>query len=488
MANYGITDQGFTLKRLQDILTEQRQKAVELFQDLLLPGEIVDTSASSALGRLIALDAPGDADLWEVAQQSWSALDPNSATGISLDNLAQYGGVARFPASASTAQGLFAGSNGTLIAGGSVVSSLDTNNQFTVSGSVALSPSVSAGVTLTVQTVANTTLYRLTYTTGVGSSSTVSYTSDASATEAEILAGLQAVIAGSHPLLIGTVVGTTLVVDRVDVFQSSTFSVTTNLAISKVKKIGQLIATVNGAIEQEANTITNIVTPVLGWDSITNPLAASPGRLLETDEELRIRFRNTKLERSSNILDSLYSALLNVDGVQEVAVYENDTDITDSNGVLPHSFFPVVLGGSSQIIAETIWENKPMGIRSQGNTSIAVTDSQGFLHDINFERPNPITIYVAMTLSLNAEAPVPFPGDGVEQIQDALIVYASENFGVGKDIAYSRLYTPINTVPGFFVDSLFIGISPSPVGTGNIPIGFSDLGSFESVNILITVV
>ncbi len=486
--NYGITDQGFVQKRFQDILVEQQQKAIELMQDLLLPGEIVDVSASSALGRLIALDTPGDADLWEVAQQSWSALDPNSATGISLDNIAQYGGVARFSASASTAQGLFAGSNGTLIAGGSVVSSLDTNNQFTVSGSVALSPSVAAGATLTVQTVANSTLYRITYTTGVGSSSIVSYTSDASATEAEILAGLQAVIAGSHPLLISTVVGTTLVVDRVDVFQSSTFSVTTNLAISKVKKIGQLIATANGAIEQEANTITNIVTPVLGWDSITNPLAASPGRLLETDEELRIRFRNTKLERSSNILDSLYSALLNVDGAQEVAVYENDTDITDSNGVLPHSFFPVVLGGSSQIIAETIWENKPMGIRSQGNTSIAVTDSQGFLHDIAFERPNPVTVYVSMTLSLSPEAPVPFPGDGVEQIQDNLSVYASENFGVGKDVIYSRLFTPINLVPGHQIDSLFIGTSPSPVGTSNLVIDFNDISSWESANISVTVV
>ena len=486
--NYGITDEGFTLKRLQDILAEQQQKATELFQDLVAQGEVVDTSTSSTLGRLIALDAPGDADLWEVAQQSWSALDPNSATGISLDNIAQYGGISRFGESASTVPGLFSGANGTLIANNSVVSSAGTNNQFSVSGSVALSPSVAAGVTLTVQSLLNSTAYSLTYSTGTGSPSVVSYTSSPSATVLGILSSLQAIITSSHPLLTATLEGDTLVVDRADVFQSSTFSVTTNLAISKVKKIGQLVATVNGSIEQDANTINTIVTPVLGWDSITNPLAASPGRLLETDEELRIRFRNTKLERSSNILDSLYSALLNVDGVQEVTVYENDTDITDSNGVLPHSFFPVVLGGSSQIIAETIWENKPMGIRSQGNTSIDITDSQGFLHAIAFERPNPITIYVSMTLSLNPESPTPFPGDGVEQIQDALIVYASENFGVGKDIVYSRLFTPINLVPGHQIDSLFIGTSPSPVGTSNLVIDFNDISSWESANISVTVV
>ena len=486
MANYGVTEQGFRLKRLNDILQEQRQRAVQMFQDLVPPDDVVDTSDSSLLGRLISLDSVGDADLWEVAQQCWSAFDPNSATGISLDNLVQYGGIARFPAAASKATALFAGDNGTLIAGGSVVRSLD-NNEFSVSGSVALSPSQSAGITLTVSVVANTTLYTLTYTRGITGSNTISYTSSGAATANEIVTGIKAIIDLSHPLLSASLVGDTLVVDLTDVFQSSTFNVSSNLAITKVKKIGQLVAVEVGEINQDANTITEIVTPVLGWDSVTNPLAASPGRLVETDEEIRLRFRNTKLERSSNILDSLYSSLLDVDGVQEVAIYENDTDITDSNGVLPHSFLPVVLGGSSQSIAQTIWENKPMGIKSQGNTVVPITDSQGFLHNIGFERPTPVTIYIDMVLSLNPEAPVQFSGDGADQIRAAIQTYASENFGVGKDVIYSRMFTPINTIPGHQVDSLFIGTTPSPVGTSNITIDFADISSFESVNISITV-
>lgn len=484
--NYGITEQGFTLKRLQDILAEQQQKATELFQDLVASGEVVDTSTSSTLGRLIALDAPGDADLWEVAQQSWSALDPNSATGISLDNLAQYGGIARFPASASTSVGLFIGDNGTLISGGSVVRSAD-NNEFSVSGSVALSPSQSAGVSIVVGVVSNSTVYSITYTAGITGSNTISFTSDASATANEIVVGLKALIDSSHPLLTASLVGDTLTLDMADVFQASTFSTTANLAITKVKKIGQLVAVVVGVINQDANTITQIVTPILGWDSVTNPLDASPGRLTETDEELRLRFRNTKLERSSNILDSLYSALLNVDGVQELAIYENDTSITDANGVLPHSFLPVVLGGSSQIIAQTIWQNKPMGIASQGNTVVPITDSQGFLHDIGFERPSPVTVYVSMVLSLNLEAPVQFPSDGADLIRAAIQTYASENFGVGKDVIYSRMFTPINSIPGHQIDSLFIGITPNPVGTSNISVDFDKISSFSSVNISIVV-
>lgn len=481
---FGLQNEGFVVKRLNDILTEQRQKAVELFQDLVEPGDIVDTSPSSLLGRLIALDAAGDADLWELAQQSWLALDPNSAIGISLDNIVQYGGISRFTDSASTVSGLFTGNTGTLIPGGSVVSDVATSNQFSVVGSVALSPSQAAGIVLTIQTVSNTSNYRLNYTSS-GATNVISYTSDTNATESEILNGLSTIISTSHPLLSSSIVGNTLVVDLVDVFQTSTFSVTSNLAIGKVKKIGQLQCTVNGPVAQEANTITNIVTPVLGWDSITNPLSASEGRFKETDEELRIRFRNTKLERSSNILDSLYSALLNIDGVEEVKIYENDTNVTDSNGVLPHSFLPVVRGGSSQIIANTIWQNKPMGIRSQGNTIIQITDSQGFVHDIGLERPSPVTIYMVINLSADSESPTPFPGDGVEQIQSNIITYASSNIGVGKDVIYSRLFTPINQVAGHQVDSLFIGTSPMPTGTSNIPVDFNQIASFESVNITV---
>jgi len=484
---FGITNSGFVIKRLQDILTAQRAEAVALFQDLVAPGDIIDTSDSSVLGRLIGLDSIGDAELWELAQLSYSSLDPNSATGVALDNLVQYSGISRFPASPTTAIALFAGDINTLIAAGNSVQASDTRKTFTVSDSIALSPSIARGVTITVQTVQNSTAYTINYTPVNGSLATVTFTSDSDATVAEILAGLQALIAGSHPLLTASVIGTTLVVDMTDDFQSATFSITSNLAISKCRKLGTVVCIENGPNEQDANTINTILTPVLGWDSVTNILAASAGRLLETDEELRLRFRNTKFERASNILDSLYAALLNVDGVEEVAIYENDTNVTDANGVPPHSFLPVVLGGSSQLIAEAIWLNKPMGISSQGNTVISITDSQGFPHDIGLERPNPVTVYVELTIDTAAESNFVFPGNGVDLIKAAVIDYASNNFGVGDDVIYSRLYTPINSVEGFQIDSLFIGTSPAPVGVANIPVAFNEISSFEAVNITVTV-
>ena len=231
----------------------------------------------------------------------------------------------------------------------------------------------------------------------------------------------------------------------------------------------------------EANSLTVILTPQLGWDSVTNPQAASPGRNLETDEELRLRFRETKFERASNILEALYSALINLEGVEEVRIYENDTDVVDAFGVPAHSFMPIVLGGVSIDIANTIWENKPMGIRSYGDTVVVIFDTQGFSHNIGFERPDPLPIYITVNLTTDSN----FPGTGVDDIKSALIAYFDSNLGIGDDVIWSRLFTPINTVKGHEVDSLFIGTSPNPTGTDSIPVSFDMIASLSSDNIIV---
>ena len=478
----GITPEGLVIKRLSEVLSDKRAQAVQLFQDLVSPVDVVDTSASSALGRLIALAAPGEADLWEAVQEVYSAFDPNSATGVALDNLVALGGLTRFENTFTTAQALFTGNNGTLIPAGSVVNSSTTGESFNVVSSVALSPSLASGVVVAVTTVANNTPYTITY-SRLTSSTTVSFTSGPSATAASILAGLKAEIDANHPTLVATVVGSTLDVRLDDIFQTATFSRSANLGFTKITKLGDLVAQNYGPIEQSPNTITTISTPVLGWDSVTNPISAVAGRYVETDEELRERFRVSKFERASNILEALYSALINLDTVEQVVIYENDTDVVDANGLPPHSFMPIVLGGISTNIAQSIWENKPLGIRSYGNTSVTIYDSQGFPHDIGFERPNPVTIYIDLDITTNSD----FPQNGEQAIKDAIAAYMEAQFGIGEDVVYSRLYTPINSVPGHQVNSLTIGTSPSPTGTVNIPIAFNELFSLDPNNIVITV-
>lgn len=481
----GVTDFGFVIKRLTEIYGDKAALAVQLFQDLVAVGDIVDTSSSSILGRLIALDSPSEADLWEAAQEVYAAFDPNSATGIALDNLVAYAGITRKEQTFTTASILVAGDTNTLIPVGQTVGSSTTGEQFTTVGAISLSPSNASGITVSVVALANSTAYSISY-SNTTSTNTVTFTSDASATYDEVLNGLRTVIAGAHPSLTATVVGTgaagTLVIDRNDIFQTVNFTTTANLGIVKVRTVGEVVAVESGPLSQPANTIDNILTPMLGWDSVYNPVAAVSGEDRETDEQLRLRFRNGKFDRATNTYDAIYSALINTDNVSEVTIYENDTSVVDSNGVPAHSFLPIVVGGLSQDIGNAIWQNKPIGILSYGNTSVNVTDVQGGTHIVSFSRPNALVIYISIDITTD----VNFPANGNDAIRSAIIQYFADNLGTGDDVIYSRLYTPINSIPGHEVVSLKIGTTPSPIGTSNIVVAFDQIASISAINIEIT--
>lgn len=480
----GLTDSGLDILRLPEILAVLRQRGVEAFTDLSSPGDQVDTSDSSAIGRMIGIISEPLSDLWEVAQQVYSAYDPNSSSGIALDNLVALGGLVRQQQTYSTTQVLLTGDNGTVLPSGLVFGSTTSAYQWSLIPTISLTPSSATGVGVFPSTVADSTLYTLTYATN-STTNTVSYTSGTGATRDSIIAGIAAIISSSHPTLTASVTGAgstgMLYVKRVDEFSTVDFTSSANLAIAKVIKIGEAQATVYGPIAADVNTVTNILTPVIGLDSATNIVAASLGRDIETDEELRNRFRNAKFERASNIIESLYSALINLDGVEEVVIYENDTSTTDSKGIPAHSFMPIVLGGLGSEIALKIWENKPMGIQSFGDTQVTIYDSQGYAHVIGYQRPDPVPVYISMAITTEPN----FPATGPDQIKSAIISYFDQNQGIGDDVVYSRLYTPINSVPNFQVDSLTIGTSPSPTGTSNIVIDFDQLATISASNILI---
>lgn len=482
MANHGISDKGFKTKRLTEVQEGMRQRAANIFADLVPPNEVVDTSASSLLGRLITLVSVGNADLWELSHQIYLAFDPNSATGVSLDNLVALGGLSRLSASSSTAALLLSGDRGTLIPMGSVVSSPATGERFTLTQPVGLTPDNASGVEVVVESVTDNTTYSLTYVQS-NTPQTVSVDSGVGATQDSILAALNAAIISSHPTLTSSVDGGVLVVNRVDPFQRVTFSVSNSLSITGVVKIGEGVAETVGPIRQEVGTLTSIVTPVLGWRSATNPTPATVGRNRETDEELRDRFRDSKFQRSVNTLDAIYSALSSVPGVVELKLYENDTSEVDGNGLPPKSFLPVIVGGSSVDIGNAIWRTKPIGILSVGNTTVNIEDIQGFAHTVAFERPSPVVVYIDITLT----AEDTFPPNGEELIRQELIEYFEERFRIGDDVIYSRLFTPINRIQGHQVDDMVIGTDPQNLGYPNIPVSFNEIASISDVNISITV-
>ena len=63
----GLTDSGLDILRLPEILAVLRQRGVDAFQDLVSTGDQVDTSDSSAIGRMIGIISEPLSDLWELS-------------------------------------------------------------------------------------------------------------------------------------------------------------------------------------------------------------------------------------------------------------------------------------------------------------------------------------------------------------------------------------------------------------------------------------
>lgn len=478
----GLTDQGLTIKRQREVLTDLRDEAQVIFQDLVPPGDVVDTSDSSTLGRLTGLLSVPTADLWEAVQEVYLAFDPNSATGIALDNLVMYAGLTRNPPSVTTAMLLVWGNDGVFLpAFDSQVRSTD-NNLYEIAVAVQFTKEQNNGFRFTVGSVTPGTVYSLTM-TAENTTSTVSYTAVAGDTMNMVLGQLSSQLSTSTYIDVSSVNGEVTVTTK-DPYDFLSV-VENNVTITKIRTRTEARNLEVGSIEQRANTITNIATPVLGWDSVTNPEDALIGRNEETDEELRIRFRDSKFLRAQNISDALYSGLLELDGVVSVSIYENEGSAYDPTYDLPgHSFKAVVLGGNLQEIGTVIWRNKPLGIASEGNTVVTIFDSQQFQREVRFDRPSSVRVYIDLTLTLRETT---FPADGEQKIKEALIDYFRENFGIGNTVIYSRLFTPINTIPGHQVDSLLIGTNPSFLSASNILINYDEIASLSTEDIVITI-
>ena len=242
-----------------------------------------------------------------------------------------------------------------------------------------------------------------------------------------------------------------------------------------------------GNINMLSGTITIIDSPVAGWDTVTNNSDAAIGSDQESDPELRARRQRSVATESQAIIDGIRAGVENIDNTTQALVLENDTDTTDANGLPPHSFQVIVVGGLNSDVANIIWLKKPAGILAFGDITEQVIDSQGISHDISFSRPVIVDIYVEVTLTTFAEYPV----NGDDLIKQAIVDYANgdlvegRSFGLSDDVIYTRLYTPINSVGGHEVDDLQIGIVDPASGTANVSIGITEIANFEIANIVV---
>ena len=160
-------------------------------------------------------------------------------------------------------------------------------------------------------------------------------------------------------------------------------------------------STTIGAVEVSVNTITTAVTAIAGVTAINNPSGVTTqGVDEETDASLRIRRQRSLANSSTGYLDSIEGNLLAVDGVVTAKVYENNTNVTDSDGIPPYSIWAIVDGGTDADIAQILYAKKSAGAGFYGDEEVTVLRPDGREYITKFDRPTNQNLYIKFSLAL----------------------------------------------------------------------------------------
>ena len=199
--------------------------------------------------------------------------------------------------------------------------------------------------------------------------------------------------------------------------------------------------TVDGPIQSSPNTVTNQITVVVGITSVNNPTVyTSLGLTEETDQTLRLRRQKSVQQPSQGYFNALYAALSNVPKVTSVWLYENNGAATDSNGVPGHSIWAILNGGTDEDIAHAIYYKRNEGCGMKGSQSCTITQKNGSLFTVLFDRVNQEGLYTQFTVTpLDPSTPVNLA---------AIIAQLPTLFvpGVGREVNANALATAIQQI------------------------------------------
>ena len=356
MEQYGLTPQGPNPKRLDVILNEMHE------QISLRTGVNTRQNPQSLLNHLLTNIADRIAELWEFGCDVYYSQYPSSAEGVSLDNAAQYGGTTREMSAKSYYHILCTGIDGTAIPAGTLIAS-DTNPQ-----------------------------------------TNLMLPADAEISRAAFNQAAVVMASPDTSTALGVALNGTLYTIQPDTGKSAAENLTT-------KTIGSVVtfATAeDGDIMLPNGIATKIVKSVPGMVSVVNVGEYVAGRFKETDMEFRKSYVDKIYHRSSSMLESIKSAILeNVQGVLSVAPYENDTNVVDEMGRWPHSVEVVVDGGDTVEIAQQILNTRAGGISTFGSVETVLHGVYGEEIVIRFNRPTYVHVWfrVGVTLSRNINPP-----------------------------------------------------------------------------------
>lgn len=226
---------------------------------------------------------------------------------------------------------------------------------------------------------------------------------------------------------------------------------------------------IDGPTPCPSGTLTSIFQGISGWDSITNAADGVPGHLVEAQADFAFRRQQSVALNAHGSLDSIYGAVFDVAGVLDVYVTENRTASVVNTGatdypMAAHSLLVSVTGGDSDDIAAAIWSKKDVGCNYNGNTTVTVTDVNGYAlpypaYEVTFLRPDPLPILFEATLQDNPS----LPGSITADVKAAILATFAGTDGrprarIGAEVLASNFYAGLLAIsPSVAVITLLCG-------------------------------
>ena len=311
---FGLTPQGFKSKRLADIKADLENQLLAEF------GEI-NLDPQSIFGQQIGVYSKILADLWENMEDVYFSQYPNSAEGISLDNVVQLNAITRLAAQQTKVTAVCGGLEGTLINQGALARIPNTGDVFFCQNNTFISRSQAASANVTVNA-----LLPQTYTAIINN--------QAFTYSLPIITFTGSFVAGNS--IVVTLNGTQLA--------AVPFNTSNNQTLADIASRIASFAAVASAIPTNPNIIS--IIPALGSNVIVNSIIITGGASQPT---YAVTFAQPA---SINSITQNLSAIINA-GVQPVSAIDNINSTFSVNADDSDVPFSINVGTSLSITAQS---------------------------------------------------------------------------------------------------------------------------------------
>lgn len=267
--------------------------------------------------------------------------------------------------------------------------------------------------------------------------------------------------------------------------------------------IGNFQSVNDGPIPCGDGALDEILTAILGWETVTNNQSATPastttlGTITQSDQAARGFRLNTLAFNGISLAEAITSAIYATAGVRSLTFQENIADTVQTiNGItmVPHSVYACVQGGTDADVAAAMLESKSSGAAWNGTTTVDVIEpASGQTYAVKYDRPTPKSVYIKVITPNGNEDTI------IQSILDyaaGLVSIENQNgtqqtlpgFVVGADVSPFDLASAIVAEnPGVYLNSVQLSTDDVSFSTDPVAVGINEIAATQRSYISVVV-